>query len=59
VCSSDLDASGDPLVVNPYYCSVAKLNKTIARDGRYRLFQPEIGVEQRNSSGYAVLPSPQ
>lgn len=40
VRNANENASGDPLVVNPYYCSVAKLNKTIARDSRYRPFQP-------------------
>jgi len=30
VRNANEDASGDPLVVNAYYCSVAKLNKTIA-----------------------------
>ena len=36
VRNANEDASGDPLVVNAYYCAVARLNKTIARGGRYR-----------------------
>lgn len=39
VRNANEDASGDPLVVNAYYCAVARLNKTIARDGRYRSSQ--------------------
>lgn len=40
VRNANEDASGDPLAVNAYYCSVAKLNKTIAREGIDRPFQP-------------------
>lgn len=36
VRNANEDASGDPLVVNAYYCAVARLNKAIARGGRYR-----------------------
>ena len=36
VRNANENASGDPLVVNAYYCAVARLNKTIARGGRYR-----------------------
>lgn len=32
VRNANEDSSGDPLVVNAYYCSVAKLNKEIARE---------------------------
>lgn len=33
VRNANENASGDPLVVNSYYCSVARLNKTIVRAG--------------------------
>jgi len=35
VRNANEDDSGDPLVVNPYYCSIAKLNKTISHNRRY------------------------
>jgi radical SAM protein with 4Fe4S-binding SPASM domain len=34
VRNANEDPSGDPLVVNTYYCAIARLNKTIARDVR-------------------------
>jgi radical SAM protein with 4Fe4S-binding SPASM domain len=34
VRNANEEASGDPLVPNEYYCAVARLNKTIVRDGR-------------------------
>lgn len=40
VRNANEDPSGDPLVVNAYYCAVAALNKTIVHDGRQRPSHP-------------------